>query len=233
MTERGDVTPLPSLKRAMTLYSRRIWERGWVANHDGNLTARLAGGRTLATPTAFCKGDVSESDLLVLDKAGKRLEGRWKPFGELNLHLAAYKARPDVGAVLHAHPPVATGFACAGVAVETTIIAEAVVSLGAVVPTVDYALPGSQTQLEALAKVLPWVDAVLLGSHGVLTVGVDLEQAYLRMELVEHLAKITQAALSVGRPRQLPEKDVERLLAKRKEAGLGPEARGLGPMPAL
>ncbi len=231
MTERGDVTPLPSLKRAMVLYSRRVWERGWVANHDGNLTVRLPANKTLATPTAFCKGDVTESDLLVLDKAGKRLEGRWKPFGELNLHMVAYRARPDVGAVLHAHPPIATGFSCVGVDVETTIIAEAVVSLGARIPTVPYAMPGSEAQLEALAKVLPWFDAVLLGSHGVLTVGKDLEQAYLRMELVEHLARIQQAAISVGRPRSLPEKDVERLLQKRKEAGLGPEARGLGSPP--
>lgn len=230
---RTETATLPTLKRQVTAYSRRIWERGWVANHDGNLSARLPGARALITPTSFCKGDVTENDLLIVDKAGKKLEGRWKPFGELPLHLLAYKVREDVGAVLHAHPPTATGFACAGVDVETTIIAEAVVSLGPKIPTLGYAIPGSESLLEALAAALPWYDAIVLGSHGVITVGVDLEQAYLRMELVEHLAKIKAAALSVGALRRIPDHDVTRLTAKRKDAGLGPEARGLQGKPPV
>ena len=222
---RTEAATLPTLKRQLTSYSKRVWERGWVANHDGNLSARLPGARALCTPTSFCKGDVTENDLLIVDKQGKKLEGRWKPFGELSLHLLAYKVREDVGAVLHAHPPTATGFACAGIDVETTIIAEAVVSLGARVPTIAYALPGSESQLESLAAALLENDAVVIANHGVITVGTDLEQAYLRMELVEHLAKIKHVALSVGGVRRIPDHDVTRLLAKRKDAGLGPAGR--------
>ncbi|MBT9561245.1 MAG: class II aldolase/adducin family protein [Myxococcales bacterium] len=218
---------LPALKRQLVSYSRRLWDRGYVANHDGNLSVRLPARRFLCTPTSFSKGEVGESDLLIVDPDGKRLEGRWKPFGELGLHLTAMRARPDVNVVVHAHPPYSTAFACAGRAIDCAIIAEAVVSLGDRVPLIPYAIPGSATQLETLVTALPWYDVVLLGSHGVLAVGVDLDQAYLRLELVEHLAQIHHHAQALGGARRLPDGDVTRLLQKRKEAGLGPEARGL------
>ncbi len=226
-------TTLPGQRRELVHWCAKVWERGWAANHDGNLTCRLSGRRYLATPTSFSKGEITKDDLLVLDRHGKKLQGRWRAFSELSLHLAAYAARPDVNAVLHAHPPTATGFSVAGVDIEPTIIAEAVVSLGDRIPTIPFAMPGSESQLETLTLCLPYFDAFVLGRHGVLTVGKDIEEAYLRMELVEHLAKITQVALQVGRPQHLTPHEVETLIRKRTKGGLGPEARGVPGRPPI
>ena len=226
-------TTLPGLRRELVHWCRKVWDRGWVANHDGNLSCRLPGRRYLATPTSFSKGEVRPEDLLVLDRHGRKLQGRWRPFSEISMHLAAYAAREDVTAVLHAHPPTATGFSVAGVAIETTILAEAVISLGPRIPTIPFAMPGSESQLETLTACLPHYDAIVLGRHGVITVGEDIEQAYLRMELVEHLARIKQVALQVGRPATLTAHEVETLVRKRTRGGLGPLARGVSGEPPL
>jgi L-fuculose-phosphate aldolase len=225
-------TTVPGLKRMLIHWCHKVWERGWVANHDGNLSCRLPGKRILATPTSFSKGEIREDDLLVLNHHGKKLQGRWRVFSELDLHQAAYTARADATAVLHAHPPTATGFSVAGVEVETAILAEAVVSLGAAIPTLPFEMPRSETQVERIIRYLQHYDAIILKNHGVLTIGKDIEQAYLRMELVEHLAKIKQVALQVGQVDTLTAHQVEMLLRKRSKAGLGAEGRGvLGPPP--
>ncbi len=213
----------PSLRARVAAVARELHARGWVANHDGNVTVK-DGARFLATPTATSKRAIADRDLLELDPAGK-VVGAGKAFGELGLHLAVYKRRPDVGAVVHAHPPHATAIACApgGVSdhlVARPFIAEAVVSLGPVIPRVPFAAPGDP----AVAALAPWieeVDAVLLGGHGVIAWGADLEQAFLRLELVEHLARIALAAGSLGGPEALPEAALAPLLAARAKAGLG------------
>lgn len=224
--------PQTLLRREAIHWLSKVDRRGWVANHDGNLTARLEAGRLLASPTSFSKGEIREDDLLVLDAAGKVIQGRHKVFSEIDLHLRALELRPDAQVVLHAHPPVATGFAVAGLEVDPRMIAEAVVSLGDRVPVAPYALPGTRAAVDALDTTLPWYDVVLLANHGALAVGKDLEQAFLRLELVEHLARIQQTALQLGRVTTIPSEDVDRLLAKRAKAGLGPEARGLGRAPS-
>jgi L-fuculose-phosphate aldolase len=209
----------------MACLSRRVHAAGWVANHDGNLSLRLADGRFLCTPTSVSKASVTAEMLLVVDDAGKVVEGALRPASELGLHLAAYRCRPDVQAVLHAHPPTATGFAVAGVALDRPLLPEAVVSLGVGIPTVPFALPGAAA-CEALAPFLEEHDAVLLRNHGVLSVGVDLEQAYLRMELVEHLARIALVAQQLGGCDELPAPALPALLEARRRAGLGRDARG-------
>ena len=217
-----------ALREAVGRSARALHARGWVANHDGNVTARLAGGRGgyLCTPTATSKADVTERNLLVLDERGERVSGDGKPFSELGLHLAVYARRADVHAVVHAHPPFATALAVSGSRLlERLFLAEAVVSLGASVPTVPFALPGAPARA-ALEPYLDGLDAVLLANHGVLTWGADVEQATLRMELVEHLARMAVEAERVGGVRALPESAMPALLAARKQAGLGPEARG-------
>ncbi|MFT5434599.1 MAG: L-fuculose-phosphate aldolase [Myxococcota bacterium] len=229
---RGKGTTLPGLKREMVHWCTKLADRGWVANHDGNISCRLPGRRLLATPTSFAKGEVGEEDLLTLDRHGKKLQGRWRPFSELSMHLVGY-GREDVQAVVHAHPPIATAFSIAGLEVETTIIAEAVISLGDRIPTLPYALPGSESQLESLALCLPYFDAFILGNHGVITVGKDIEQAFLRMELVEHLAKIKRDALALGSVRTLSAHDVQTLMRRRTRGGLGPEARGVAGSPPI
>lgn len=218
-----------SAREEIARCSRLLWERGWVANHDGNVTVRLDDGRILATPTAVSKRVIGPDHVIVLGADGKLLEPQRipaKPFGELHLHLRCYKERPDVKCVVHAHPPTATGFAVAGLALTTPVIAEAVVSLGPGAPLVPYARPGSPAAEDGLASVLVDADAALLANHGVLAVGADVEQAYLRLELVEHLAKIQLAARTIGRVNALPEGEYAALLEKRTAAGFGPVARG-------
>lgn len=222
---------LQAMRREMVKYSRRVWERGWVGNHDGNITARLDKNRVLATPTAFSKVEIKEEDLLVMDLwSGKVLSGAHKPFSELGMHLEWYKARNDVQAVLHAHPPVSTGFSCAGIEVEPRITAEAVVSLGDRIPLAPPVVPGSLESRQQVRFLGNVYDVIMLGNHGLISCGADLEQAYLRMELAEHLARIQQGAIQAGGLRLIPDVWVEDLLAKRKKAGLGPEARN-APVP--
>ncbi len=220
-------TTVSGLKRDLVYWCQKVWERGWVANHDGNLTYRIPGRRFLATPTSFSKGEIREEDLLILDRHGKKIQGRWRPFSELDMHLAAYNAREDAMAVLHAHPPAATGFSVTNIDVETIIGAEAVVSLGDKIPTLPFEMPKSEAHVERLTRYLLHYDAVILKNHGVLTVGKDMEQAYLRMELVEHLAKIQAVARQLGRMDTLTEHQVQTLMRKRHSAGLGPKARGV------
>jgi L-fuculose-phosphate aldolase len=213
------------LRQELARTSRRVWERGWVANHDGNLSVRLKRERLMCTPTGLSKGALSAEMMLVVDETGKVLTGRLRPFSELNLHLAWYHGRTDVNAVLHAHPPAATGLGVAGVELDQPFLPEAVVSLGPIIPLVPLASPGVDAA-QAVAAYLDEYDALLLAGNGVLTCGVDLEMAYLRMELVEHLARIALAARQAGGVRPLPAHMLRPLLDARARAGLGPEARG-------
>ena len=206
-------------------YSKRLHRAGWVANHDGNVSVRLDEDRFLITPTAFSKEAVERESLLVVNGRGEKVSGRFRAFSELNLHLYVYRQRPDVQAVLHAHPVTATGFSVAGVPVLTTMMAEPVVSLGDTIPLVPYARPKSPESTLNMASHVEQADALLLQNHGVLTYGEDLETAFLRMELVEHLAKIQSAAHQVGGPTHIPYGDIEVLLDARAKAGLGPRGR--------
>ena len=215
---------MKQLRAAVAETSKFLHDAGWVANHDGNVTARLAADRVLATPTATSKRRVDERALIEVDAAGKVVGGSGKPFGELGLHLAIYQRRDDVGAVVHAHPPYATALAVSGARLlERPFIAEAVVSLGPSVPTVPFALPGAAAR-EALLPFVADHDAVLVANHGALAWGADLEQAYLRLELVEHLARIATLAQATGGPAYLPESAIAPLLAARSKAGLGKAA---------
>jgi L-fuculose-phosphate aldolase len=204
-------------------YARRLHARGWVANHDGNVTLRLDENRFLATPTATSKAAIGAEDILVVDESGARVSGRGKPFGEIGLHLTVYRNRADVNAVVHAHPPTATGFAVAGIPLDQPMIAEAVVSLGVGIPTVPFAAPGAAA-CQALAPFVVAHDAVLLAGHGALAWGADLEQAYLRLELVEHLARVALVAHQLGGVRPIPQAVIPALLESRRKAGLGAAA---------
>ncbi|HRC55960.1 MAG TPA: class II aldolase/adducin family protein, partial [Kofleriaceae bacterium] len=202
--------------------SRLLHERGWVANHDGNVTAK-DGARILATPTATSKRQVTEASLVQLDASGQVVAGTGRVFGEIGLHLTVYERRPDVAAVVHAHPPMATAIASsrggAG-ALTRPFLPEAVVSLGPILPRVALALPGDPARA-ALAPWCEWVDAVLLANHGVMAWGASVEQALLRLELVEHLARIAVAAAPLGGVEPLPEELIRALMPARAKAGLG------------
>lgn len=224
MTARGPGALQPMIAH----YSGLLHAQGYVANHDGNVSARLADEqRFMTTPTAVSKRVVAPHDLLIVDIEGKVLSGRRRLFSEWHLHAAAYRARPDVFAVLHAHPPHATALGLARQPLGCPALPEMVVSLGANIPLLDYAPPKSASQDAAIAQALTGgdADALLLAGNGVLVVGVDLEQAFLRLELVEHYAKILTLARAMGGVTPLPSADVEKLLEARTRAGLGQKAR--------
>ena len=200
--------------------SRILWDRGWVANHDGNVTARGDGHRFLATPTATSKRQITERTLIEVDAKGQ-VQGAGKVFGEIGLHLVVYERRHDVNCVVHAHPPSATAIASsAHHPIDRPFIAEALVSLGPKIPKIPYAQPGDAAR-NALAPWCELVDVALLANHGVIAWGADPEQALLRLELVEHLAKIAIAAAPLGGVQPLPDSAIAPLLAARAKANIG------------
>jgi L-fuculose-phosphate aldolase len=233
------------LRHQVAETSQFLHKAGWCANHDGNVTAR-DGNRYIATPTATSKRLVAEKDLIEVDgkgqvvrpgapsESGRLHDRRGKVFGEIGLHLIVYERRPDVGAVVHAHPPYATAIGASRQnPIERPFIAEALVSLGPVIPKLPYAQPGEDAK-RALAPWCELVDAVILGNHGVLAWGKDAETALLRLELVEHLAKIAHAAAAFGGIEPLPDSALQPLLAARSKAGIGRAAdRALETAPQL
>ncbi len=218
------VAPLPFVRAELVSVSRRLHENGWVANHDGNVSVRLHGDRLLITPTAYSKRDVDDASLIIVDFDGKVLEGRKKPFSELELHVAIYRARPEVDAVIHAHPPYATAAGLAGVELSPVAMPEIVVSLGARIPLLPRVMPRDKGGVDAVFKAAGAGDVMMLQGNGAFTCGPDLSLALLRMELVEHWAKIFTLARSMGTVPALADADVQKLLEARKKAGLGPRS---------
>jgi L-fuculose-phosphate aldolase len=202
------------LRRELVETSKRLHQMGWVANHDGNVTARISDSRLLCTPTAVSKGDVEPEWLIVVDENGAVVEGTRRAFSELRLHRVAYRVRPDIGVVIHAHPPAVTAFAVSGADLGHPFMAEPVVTLGPEIPVVAYHPTGSEELDTVLGEALLRADVVILEQHGALAVGGSLEQAYLRMELLEHLARISAKARPLGGVRGLPEAHVAALSKK-------------------
>lgn len=212
------------LVKSIVEVCQKIADKGWVANHDGNVSARFD-DMLLATPTATSKADIVPEMILTLDMAGKKLQGIGKPFSEINLHLAAYRARPDIQAVVHAHPPFAMARGLLGQQLEVAV-PEAIVSIGAVIPVARYALPGAAEHDEIIAQALAGCDVFMMAGNGALSAGRDVKEAYLRMELLEHLAKIDHYLMSMGTgtPLVIPAEDKQELLEKRAALGLGPKS---------
>lgn len=207
-------------------YSHRLHARGWVANHGGNISACLADDRYLVTPSALSKAVVCRESLALVDDGGERISGRSTPFGELDLHLTIYRERPDVRAIVQAHPTTATGLAIAGVVIRPCMLAEAVLNLGDSIPLVSCASRAKTADLCAnLQQYAQSADVLVLEHHGILALGPDLDTAYLRLELIEHLAKIQLVAMQAGGVRELPAAEVVKLLETRTQAGLGSQAR--------
>lgn len=213
-------TSRAALAQEIVRVSKALHARGWVANHDGNVSVRLDEGRFMVTPTAISKADAQAAALAITDPSGKPVEGDSRPPSEFALHLGCYAERPDVQAIVHAHPPYATAMACAGKDIDT-FIAEAVVSIGPKVPLARFSLPFGEQGAAPLRELIGEYDALLLTSHGVFTVGPNLELALLRMELVEHLARIATLAKPHGGVQPLPHAALAPLIEKRRKAGLG------------
>lgn len=194
---------------------RMLHERSYIAASDGNISVRLDDHSLLVTPTCMSKGMLAPEDLVVVDTNGQRISGFRNVSSEIGLHLMIYRVRPDVNAIVHAHPPIATSFAAAGIALDQALVSEIVLALGAV-PLAQYATPGSKQLSDNIEPHILTHDAVLMANHGVVTCAHDLMQAYMHMETVEHFAKIAFITNQLGCPRFLPEDEVHHLGEMRK-----------------
>lgn len=195
----------------------RLVALGLVAGADGNLSARLSGGRVLVTPAGVSKGDLGPGELLVVDMDGAVVDGEGAPSTELRLHLELYRARPDVSAIVHAHPPTATGFAVAGEDFMAPVLPEIILGLGGV-PLVPYATPGSQLLANSAAAAAAGHDALLLANHGAVAVGSNVRQALWRMECLEHAARTILTSRLLGRVTYLDPEQTRALHALREKA---------------
>lgn len=209
------------IKQEMCEIGRRVYERGMVAANDGNFSVKLNANEILCTPTGVSKGFMTPEYICKIDMKGKLLEshGDFKPSSEMKMHLQVYKERPDVQAVVHAHPPYATTFAAAGLPLEQPVLSEAVLTLGRV-PLAAYGTPSTKEVPEAVAEYLPYCDAMLLANHGALAYGDSLMNAYHKMESVEFYARILYQTKLLGGARELTQKQVEDIYEIRRRSGM-------------
>ena len=202
---------------------RRLWERGYVASNDGNISVRLDDSRLITTPKNVSKGFMTPDMMVITDLDGKKIAGERDPSSELKMHLEVYRNRPDIRAVVHAHPPTATGFAVAGIPLDRAVLAEVITTLGSI-PIAEYATPSTEELPAAVRKYVKAHDGLLLANHGALAMGGDVMSAYYRMETIEHFAKISLVARTLGREQVLPRAEVERLQGLRGMYGIASPA---------
>jgi len=198
------------LRRELVRFGKWLSRLGFMPGTAGNLSARLDEERLLVTPTGMSKFLMKPSDMVIVDLQGRLLFGTRKVSSEVGMHLAIYEMRNDISAVIHSHPPIATGFACAGRGLDEVLCQEAVMALGAV-PLAKYATTGTGEVAASLGPFLHGHEAILMANHGAVTYGGDLLEAFLRMETVEHLAHIELVAHQLGSPRPLSVNQIEQV----------------------
>ncbi len=198
---------------------RRLHARGFIAANDGNISVRLDETRLLTTPTGVSKGFMTPDMLVMTDLQGVKLADGRSPSTELLMHLAVYELRPEIKAVVHAHPPTATGFAVAGIPLDRAVLAEVVTTLGSI-PIAEYGTPSTPQLADAVRQFIEAHDGLLLANHGALTVADELLAAYYKMETIEHFARISLVARQLGRERLLSREEVVRLQDLRDMYGI-------------
>jgi L-fuculose-phosphate aldolase len=211
------------IRRDIVEVGRRLWEREYVASNDGNISVRLDDRRLITTPKNVSKGFMTTDMMVVVDLGGRKISGEREASSELKMHLQVYRDRPDVRAVVHAHPPTATGFAVAGIPLDRAVLAEVVTTLGSI-PIAEYATPSTDELPAACSKYLKAHDGLLLANHGALALGPDLFTAYYRMETIEHFAKISLVTRMLGREHLLSREEVQRLQGLRGMYGIASPA---------
>jgi L-fuculose-phosphate aldolase len=207
------------LREDIVEIGRLVYQKGWVAANDGNITIRMGRDRILATPTGVSKGMMKPDDLIIVDMKGNKIEGRKERTSEILMHITIYEMRPDIFSVVHAHPPVATGFAAAGRPLNLALLPEVIIGLGCV-PLADYGLPGTPALTEPMLPYIPKYEAIMMGNHGAVCYGEDVYKAFFRMETVEHFARISLVAELLGGPTVLPRLEVDKLLDSRTRYGV-------------
>ncbi len=195
-------------------FGRLLHQKGYVAATDGNITVRLDSNSILSTPTGMSKGLMEPDDLVVVDLEGRKISGRRSVSTEIGMHLLIYRLRPDIRGIVHAHPTTATGYAAAGIPLNKALVSEVVLSLGSI-PLARYGTPGTPELTDALEPLVADHDAILMANHGVVTYGDTLLRAYMRMETVEHFAKIALVTHLLGQQQPLSDEAVEKLVATR------------------
>src|SRR4249920_1753840 len=211
------------LRAEIVEVGRRLYARGYTASNDGNISVRLDAGRLLMTPTSVCKGFMTPEMMCITDLDGRKLAGERGPSSEMQMHLEVYRQRQDVQAVVHAHPPTATGFAVAGIPLTRAVLAEVVTTLGSI-PIAEYATPSTTELPEAVRKYVKAHDGMLLANHGAVTCGDTVLSAHFKMETIEHFAKISLVARMLGREHLLSREEVGRLQGLRGMYGIAAPA---------
>lgn len=198
------------VRQEIVRLGKLLHDKGFVAATDGNISVRLDERRVLATPTCLSKGMMTVEDLVVVDLQGRKLEGFREVSSEIAMHMMIYRKCPETSAIVHAHPPTATGFAAAGMPLDQPLVSEIVISLGTI-PLAQYATPGTQELVDSLEPLVCEHHAILMANHGVVTHAEDLYTAYMHMETVEHFAKIALTTHLLGTQNLLPPRRVEEL----------------------
>ena len=198
---------------------RRLYARAYIASNDGNISARLDDHRLITTPKSVSKGFMTPDMMVVVDYEGRKVSGERDPSTELPMHLEIYRNRPDIGAVVHAHPPLATGFAVAGIPLTRAVLAEVITTLGSI-PIAEYGTPSTSELPEAVRKYIKAHDGMLLANHGAVTCAPDVMSAYYKMETIEHFAKISLVARLLGGENLISRGEVERLQGLRGMYGI-------------
>jgi len=225
MSDHYDWGKEQALREEIVRVGHLMYERGLVVGVDGNISARLDETRVLCTPSGLCKGMMSPEQLIVVDMEGRKVgpgtaaSRDLRPTSEVFMHLEAYRQRPDVGGVVHAHPPITVALSIAGVSLADCMLPEVIVNLG-LVPTTEYATPASEENVRAIRDLIANHDGMILQRHGTLTVGRTPWEAYMRLESLEQVARITLVLYQLGRGDPLPPEQVEKLLEQRRKMGL-------------
>ena len=207
------------IKKEICEVGLKLWQKGFVAANDGNISVKISDNEYYCTPTGVSKASLTPDMIIKVDKDGKKLEGKLNPSSEIKMHMRVYRDRPDVTAVVHAHPPIATAFTVADIPLDQYILPEAVLTIGEV-PTCDYGTPSTMEIPDSLAPYIQNHDAFLLRNHGALTVGCNLTKAQFVMEEVEFNARICKYAMELGAVHEIPTEQLKKLMDLRKKMNL-------------
>ena len=211
------------LRRQMIQIAHLCYQRNLLVALDGNLSVRLPSGYILCTKAGCHKGLLTEDDLVVIDQNGKMIRGQGRPTSEMEMHLACYRARPDIGAVVHAHPPMAVAFTIADISLESCVLPEVVLTLGSI-PTLEYQRTGTGALATQIGDAILENDAVLMDRHGAVCVGATLLDAFCRLEVMEHTARIIKNARDLGGVKTLPPEEAVSLRSMGLKRYGGPPA---------
>lgn len=207
------------IKKEICEVGLKLWQKGFVAANDGNISVKISENEYYCTPTGVSKASLTPDMIIKVDRDGKKLEGKLNPSSEIKMHMRVYRERPDVNAVVHAHPPVATAFTVADIDLDQYVLPEAVLTIGAV-PTCDYGTPSTMEIPDSLDPYIHNHDAFLLRNHGALTVGCNLTKAFFVMEEVEFNAVICKHAMDLGAVHEISSEQLKKLMDLRKKMNL-------------